>query len=155
MCPLCVLFCVISGGGPEILLATNSENPALLSWANSPTFPSLHLRHSSFSNPSVALPTPQITLQPFRCFIYVTAHSPTLLSLFLRHRLLTYVTWRAALVHWRKINKRRKKEREIKRERKKEKEKIASGIFRHLVKLWLKFNVEVPLCCDFGYPYDN
>ena len=31
-----------------------------------------------------------------RCFTYVTAHSPTLVSLFLRHRLFTYVTWRAA-----------------------------------------------------------
>ena len=66
----------------------------------SSTFPSLHLRHSSFSNPSVALPTSQLNLQPFRCFIYVTAHSPTLLSLLLRHRELilypfrhfTYVT---------------------------------------------------------------
>ena len=53
--------------------------------AHSPTFPSLHLRHSSFSNPSVALPTLQIILQPFRCFTCVTAHSPTLLSLLLRH----------------------------------------------------------------------
>ena len=45
--------------------------------AHSPTFPSLHLRHSSFSNPSVALPMPQLILQPFCCFIYITAHSPT------------------------------------------------------------------------------
>ena len=36
--------------------------------AHSPTFPSLHLRHSSFSNTSVALPTSQLILQPFRCF---------------------------------------------------------------------------------------
>ena len=34
----------------------------------------------------------------FRCFIYVTAHSLALLSLLLRHRLFTYVTWRAAPV---------------------------------------------------------
>ena len=61
--------------------------------AHSPTFPSLHLCHSSFSNPSVALPMSQFILQPFRCFTYVTAHSPTLLSLLLRHRLFT---WRAA-----------------------------------------------------------
>ena len=33
--------------------------------------------------------------QPFRHFTYATAHSPTLLSLLLRHRLFTYVTWRA------------------------------------------------------------
>ena len=41
--------------------------------AHSPTLPSLYLRHSSFTNPSV-------------CFTYVTAHCPTLLSLLLRHR---------------------------------------------------------------------
>ena len=37
------------------------------SWsrAHSPTFSSLHLRYSSFSNPSVALPTSQLILQPF------------------------------------------------------------------------------------------
>ena len=53
--------------------------------AHFPTFPSLHLRHSSFSNPSVALPTSQLILQPFCHFTYVTAHSPTLPSLYLRH----------------------------------------------------------------------
>ena len=52
--------------------------------AHSPTFPLLHLRPSSFSNPSVALPTSQLILQPFRCFTYVTAHSPTLPSPYLR-----------------------------------------------------------------------
>ena len=52
--------------------------------AHSPNFPSLHLRHSSFSNPSVALPRSQLILQPFRRFIYVTAHSPTLPFLHLR-----------------------------------------------------------------------
>ena len=64
---------------------------------------------SSFSNLSVTSPTSQLILQPFRrltssqlivqpfrCFTYVTAHSPTLLSHLLRHRLYTYVTWRAA-----------------------------------------------------------
>ena len=61
---------------------------------------SVHLRHSSFSNPSVALPTSQLILLPFRCFTYVTAHSPTLLSLLLRHRLFTYVTWRGAQALW-------------------------------------------------------
>ena len=64
--------------------------------AHSPTFPSLHLSHRSFSNPSVASPTSQLILQPFRCFTYVTAHSPTLLSLLLRRWLFTYVTWQAA-----------------------------------------------------------
>ena len=58
--------------------------------AHSPIFTSLHLRHSSFTNPSVALPTPQLIAQPFRSFTYITAHSPTLLSLPLRHRLFTY-----------------------------------------------------------------
>ena len=64
--------------------------------AHSPTFPSLHLRHNSFSNPSVALPTSQFILQlffrfsyvkssPFRRFTYVSAHSPTLPLLHLRH----------------------------------------------------------------------
>ena len=68
-----------------------------VSSAHSPTFPSLHLCHNSFSNPSVALPTSQLILQPC-CFTYVTVHSPTLLSLLLRHRIFTYVTWRAAHV---------------------------------------------------------
>ena len=49
---------------------------------------------TSFSKLSVASPTSQLILQPFRPFTYVTAHSPNL-SL-LRHRLFTYVTWRAA-----------------------------------------------------------
>ena len=68
----------------------------LFSCSHSPLFPSFHLRHSSFWNPSVALPTSQLIFQPFRSFTYVTAHSPTLLSLLLRHRLFTYVRWRAA-----------------------------------------------------------
>ena len=69
------------------------------SQAHSPTFPPLHLRHNSFSNPSVALPTSQLILQPFRCFSYVTVHFPTLISLLLHHKLIlqrfrhfTYVT---------------------------------------------------------------
>ena len=67
------------------------------------TLTSHHLRHSSLSNPSAALPTSQLILQPFRCFTYVTAHSPTLPPLLrhssfynppllhLRHRYFTYV----------------------------------------------------------------
>ena len=73
------------------------------SCAHSPSFQSLHLRHSSFSNPSLALPTSQLILQPFRCFTYVTAHSPTLLSLLLRHRIFTYVTWRAAHAKYNRV----------------------------------------------------
>ena len=42
---------------------------------HSPTLPSLYLRHSSFSNPSVASPTSQFILQPFFRFSYVTSSS--------------------------------------------------------------------------------
>ena len=54
--------------------------------AHSPTLPSLYLRHSSFSDPSVASPKSQIILQPFRRFIYVTGYSPTFPLLHLLHR---------------------------------------------------------------------
>ena len=57
----------------------------IYSRAHSPTFQSLHLHHSSFSNSSLPLPTSQLILQPFCCFTYVTAYSPTLPSLYLRH----------------------------------------------------------------------
>ena len=55
--------------------------------AHSPSFQSLHLRHSTFwfSKLSVTSPTLQLILQPFRHFTYVTTHSPTL-------SLLTHVT---------------------------------------------------------------
>ena len=56
-----------------------------MSSAHSPNFPSHLLRHSSFSNPSVALPTSQIILQTFPRFTYVTDHSPTLPLLHLQH----------------------------------------------------------------------
>ena len=52
---------------------------------HSPSLPSLYLRHSSFSNPSVASPTSQLILQPFFRFSYVT-------------KLFIYFTWRAAHV---------------------------------------------------------
>ena len=42
---------------------------------HSPTLPSLYLRRSSFSNPSVASPTSQFILQPFFRFSYVTSSS--------------------------------------------------------------------------------
>ena len=45
--------------------------------AHSPTFPSLHLRHSSFFNPSVASLTSQLILQPLFRFSYVTGSSLT------------------------------------------------------------------------------
>ena len=44
---------------------------------HSPTLPSLYLHHSSFSNPSVTSPTPQLIPQPFFCFSYVTGFSLT------------------------------------------------------------------------------
>ena len=53
--------------------------------AHSPTSPWLHLCYNSFSNPSVALHTSQIILQPSCCFTYVTVHSPTLPPLYLCH----------------------------------------------------------------------
>ena len=57
----------------------------LMSSAHFPTFPSLHLRHSLFSNLSVTSPTSQLILQPFRRFTHVTADSPTFPLLHLRH----------------------------------------------------------------------
>ena len=56
--------------------------------AHSPTLPSLLLYHSSFpslANHSIVSSTSQLIIQSFRRFIYVTACSPTLLSLHLRH----------------------------------------------------------------------
>ena len=78
-------------------------------------------RLCSFSNPSIASPMSQLILliiQPFRRFIYVAAHYPTIPSLHLRHSSFsnpsvashtshalhlrrmhfTYVIWRAAHV---------------------------------------------------------
>ena len=45
--------------------------------AHSPTLPSLYLRHSLFSNPSVSSPTSQLILQPFFRFSYFTGFSLT------------------------------------------------------------------------------
>ena len=70
----------LSNESVQLLPTTCQEE----SRAHSTNFLSLHLRHRSFSKPSVALPTSQIILQPFRCFTYVTAHSLTLLP-FLHH----------------------------------------------------------------------
>ena len=88
---------------PSQAVLRHKPSYVTMSRAHSPAFPSLHLRHNSFSNPFVALPTSQLILQPFcrftyvtvilqplRCFTYVIAHSPTLLSLLLRHRLFNY-----------------------------------------------------------------
>ena len=78
-----------SPGEPPMLHIECVVSQIFLYKFHSPTFPSLHLHNSSFSNPSVALPISQLILQPFRCFIYVTVHSLTLLSLLLRHKLFT------------------------------------------------------------------
>ena len=79
---------------------------------HSSTLTLLHLRYSSFCNPSAALPTSQLILQPFHrftyiigtsptsqlilqhfcCFIYATAHSTALPPLYLYHRHFTYIT---------------------------------------------------------------
>ena len=67
------------------LLILQSFRPFTYVPTHSPTLPSVYLRHSSFSNPSVAPPTSQLILQLFRCFTYITAHSPTLPLLHLRH----------------------------------------------------------------------
>ena len=45
----------------------------------------LQSKQSTFSNLSVALPTSQLILQPFRCLTYVTAHSTTFPAHYLRH----------------------------------------------------------------------
>ena len=59
---------------------------------NSPTLTSLHLSLSLFSNPSAALSTSQLVLQPFRCFIYVIDTSPTSQLILQRFRRFIYVT---------------------------------------------------------------
>ena len=55
------------------------ENKLWRRWSNG------RVGESSFSNLSVTSPTSQLILQPFRRFTYVTAHSPTLPLLHLRH----------------------------------------------------------------------
>ena len=60
--------------------------------SHSPILTSLHLRHSSFPNPSAALPRSQLILQPFRCFTYVIGISPMLQLILQPFRRFTYVT---------------------------------------------------------------
>ena len=72
---------------------TNRSTDVKMSSAHSPTFPSLHVRHSAFSNPSslylrhswfsnpsVASPTSQLIPQPVFRFSYVTCSSLTSLG---------------------------------------------------------------------------
>ena len=56
------------------------------------TLTSLHLSHSSFSNPSAALPRLQLILQPFLCFTYVLRTSPKSQLILQHFRRFTYVT---------------------------------------------------------------
>ena len=56
-----------------------------MSRAHSPAFLSLHLRHNSFSNPSVTLPTSQLVLQRFHHSSTSELIFPTILSLYLCH----------------------------------------------------------------------
>ena len=79
--------------------------------SHSPTFPPLHLRQNSFSNPSVALPTSQLIsthsvssptsqciLQPFFRFSYVTGSSPNSPGEPPKGKFLKYsVTWQITL----------------------------------------------------------
>ena len=69
-----------------------------MSSAHYANFPSLHLHHISFYNPSVASPTSQLISQTFRRFIYVTAHLQTfhhfayIIDILQPFRRFTYVT---------------------------------------------------------------
>ena len=58
----------------------------------SPTLTSLHLRHTSLSNPSATLPTSQLILQPIRCFTYVIGTLSTSQLILQPFRRFTYVT---------------------------------------------------------------
>ena len=70
---VCMYACV----GEWTLLILQSFRHFTYVTAHSPTLPSLYLRHSSFSNPSVASPTPQLIFRPFLRFSYVTGSSLT------------------------------------------------------------------------------
>ena len=76
--------------GAELILQAFSHFTYVT--ANSPTLSWLYLRHSSFSNPSVALPTSQLIFQPFpllhlryRSFSNHSFASPTSQALHLLH----------------------------------------------------------------------
>ena len=75
------------GEWAELILQAFNHFTYVTAHAHSPSFQSLHLRHSSFwfSKLSVASPTSQLILQALPCFTYITTHSPTLLLLHLRH----------------------------------------------------------------------
>ena len=76
------------GGSPGDV----GEVPMTQAEPHSPTLTSLHLRHSSFSNTSAALPTSQLILQPFRCFTYLIGTSSTSQLILQPFRRFTYIT---------------------------------------------------------------
>ena len=67
----CRCFTYIIGTSPTSQLILQPFCHFIYATVHSTTLPPLHLRHSSFSNPSVASPMPQLILAPFPCF-YVT-----------------------------------------------------------------------------------
>ena len=75
---------------------------------HSPTIPSLYLRHSSFSNLSVASPTSQFILQPFFRFFYVTSSSlnspgkPPMVGNFLSFK-LDWIYWLLVFTRRRRV----------------------------------------------------
>ena len=76
--------CLTSAHATTCSTAVDSHSPTFpslhLRHSHSPTLPSLYLRHSSFSNTSVASPTSQLILQALFRFSYVTCSSPNATS---------------------------------------------------------------------------
>ena len=81
--PTSQLILILQAFRQRLILQAFSHFMYVTAHSDSPSFPSLHLRHSSFFNHSVASPTSQLILQPFRRLSYVTAHSPAVPSLHL------------------------------------------------------------------------
>ena len=61
----------------ELILQPFRHFTYITAHSDSPTFPSLYLHYSSFSNSSVASPMSQLILQPFFHFSYITGSSLT------------------------------------------------------------------------------
>ena len=82
------------GGSPGVLeLILQPFRHFTYVTTHSPTLPSLYLRHSSFSNPSVALPTSQFILQPF----FASPTSQALHLIYLASRPWKEPLWRASI----------------------------------------------------------
>ena len=96
MSVLCVLSCVTSSSGPDILLITGSWRPALV-YLSSVLVHSLWLPLQEFELKVSEGVSPKhgrlarwrkwslLILQAFHHFTYITAHSPTLPSLYQHH----------------------------------------------------------------------